>query len=444
VGGGGATSGPGGTGECIPTVGVPPVCGSLCGNGVRDTCPDPRFSSCPTTFWTESCDGTDFGADSCSAHGFATGALTCTAKCVADVSGCGACFPLDGSLVRCGPAPVGPAKTGLLAVAGKDAEVGLGLVVYDANDNATLSFARLSPALDAIGVTVLDDHVPPGGSSPAFADLAAAALPSGWVLAVLGRSDLSLRALGADGTETGRAVVDTASIGNHLSSPLLAEQPTGGPLLVWATDSSLRAAVVAADGRSATAPVDLPTADVSSYDPPTAAFVGDAFYVVFPVQILPGAYALRIVRLGLDGTIAGMNDALPGELTFIPNIASGASELRLAYSGSTTGVASDPPVTLWRRLAVTGAALGSRAPLAGRASGLGPSFAFGDDTVVLVLGYNDLSISFARVASDGSIVTPPHEIVRAPDLVYRAARRGPDVVVAWFGPGGLQIARVTP
>lgn len=101
-------------------------------------------------------------------------------------------------------------------------------------------------------------------------------------------------------------------------------------------------------------------------------------------------------------------------------------------------------MTLWRRLAPTGGALTPRVQLAGAAMGLGPSFAFGDDTVVFVLGLDGLSISFVRIARDGSIVTPFHNVIRAPSLGYRAARRGPDVVVAWGGPHGLQIARVTP
>ena len=446
AGGVGATTGRGGSGEYCGGVmpAVPPLCPSLCGNGVPDTCPAPTYGFCEEMYWTESCDGTDFGADSCVKHGFAGGALTCTANCAIDDSSCAECFPLDASLVRCGPASVGAMKSGSLAVAATEAEVGLGLVEYDASNNATVSFARLSAGLDRIGVTVLDDRVPPSTSFPALTDLAAAALPSGWVLAVIGRSDLSLRAIDANGAETGRAVVDTASNGTFLTAPLLAERPSGGPLLVWATETALRASVIAADGRSATTPVTLPTSTVSFYDWPSAAFVGDAFYVAFPILTLADKPALRLVRVGLDGAVASTVDALPGEPTFKPNLATGAADLRVAYAGPPTGVSGDQPVTLWRRLAPTGGALTPRVQLAGAAMGLGPSFAFGDDTVVFVLGLDGLSISFVRIARDGSIVTPFHNVIRAPSLGYRAARRGPDVVVAWGGPHGLQIARVTP
>lgn len=447
TGGIGATNGRGGTGESCGGVmpAIPPLCPSLCGNGVRDTCLAQTFGFCPPTYWTEACDGTDFGTDTCLKHGFAGGPLTCTAKCAIEDSNCAECFALDASLVRCGPARVSAERKGFLAVAATDAEVGIGLVGYDANNDATVSFARLSPTLDPIGsVTVFDDHVPPDAYFPAFGDLAAAALPLGWVLAVIGRSDLSLRAIAVDGTETGRVVVDTMPNVGSLTFPLLAGQQSGGPLLVWSAGMVLRASVIAADGRSVTTPVDLPTSDVAGYDPPSAAFVGDAFYVVFSIQTMADGSALRIVRVGVDGTIASTNDALPGEPMFGVNLAAGANELLLAYSGPPTGVLGDQPVTLWRRLTTTGQELTSRSPLAGPSMGLGPSLAFGDDTVVFVLGLDGLSISFARIANDGSIVTPPHDIVRAPYLGYRAARRGPDVVVAWGGPGGLQIARVTP
>ena len=439
------STGVGGTGECVP----PPsqgMCPSLCGNGVRDMCWAPTAGPCPAVMWTEFCDGSDFGATSCATRGFAGGTLICTATCLIDDSGCGECFALDASLVGCGPAPVGPMKPASFAIAATDAEVGLGLLEYDAADSATVSFARLSPALASIGVTVLDDHVAPGRTYPAFSQLAAAALPAGWVLAVVSPSDLSLRAMGADGGETGRAVVDTLPNDGFPASPFLAAQPSGGPLVVWATSAGLRASVIAADGRSATTPVDLPTPDVASYDPPTAAFVGDAFYVAFPVQTVPSAYALRLVRVGLDGTVGSPMDLYPGEPIFMPDLASGASDLRLAYAGPTTGVAADPPVTLWRRLTPAGQTLAPASQIAGRLIGVGPSFAFGDDTVVLVYQLDGVgfSISLVRVASDGSIVTLPHAVARAPSLGYVAARRGPDVVAAWLGPHGLQLARVTP
>jgi hypothetical protein len=86
---------------------VPPLCPSLCGNGVRDTCPARFYGFCQGLYWTESCDGTDFGTDNCQVRGFASGALTCTADCAIDDSGCEECLPLDSSLVRCGKAPVG-------------------------------------------------------------------------------------------------------------------------------------------------------------------------------------------------------------------------------------------------------------------------------------------------------------------------------------------------
>ncbi len=98
MGGGGAgghagtAPGGGGGGSCasnIPPEMTPPVCGwPKCGNGVRDSCSLP-WGGCPTPFpVTEACDGADLGGDTCQAHGFTSGTLSCLSYCAVDLGGC--------------------------------------------------------------------------------------------------------------------------------------------------------------------------------------------------------------------------------------------------------------------------------------------------------------------------------------------------------------------
>src|SRR5262245_17912655 len=52
-----------GGGFCPPV--QPPVCGSLCGNGVIDTCTMALGAECPPVTAFEDCDGAQFGIESC-------------------------------------------------------------------------------------------------------------------------------------------------------------------------------------------------------------------------------------------------------------------------------------------------------------------------------------------------------------------------------------------
>jgi hypothetical protein len=446
IGGTGPISGRGGSGEtCGGILPGTPVCPSSCGDGVRTTCMAQTLGFCPPTFVTEDCDGTDFGIDSCTAHGFAGGTLTCRADCTIDDVTCNECPAGEPSLLRCGQAPVSAPSPWTVAVAATDAEVGLAWIDFDAESRTTLSFARLSPMLDRIGVTVLDDRVPPPANYyTAFNDIAAAPLSSGWVVVACGPSLLSLRAIGADGAETGRAVVDVLPAGAFPWSPVLAARPAGGPLLVWGTQEGMRAAVIAADGRSTTAPVDLPTMDVAGLSGASATFVGDAFYVAYTIDRLDYQPAQRLVRIGLDGTVERTVDVLVGESLWGPSLAPGASDLRVAWRGSAPGVVGDDTATWWQRLGPAGDPISPRVVVGGLQMDAGPTFAFGDDTVVFTRELYGLTLSFTRVALDGKVITPPREILRAQISDYAAARRGPDVVVAWTGPRGLQLARVLP
>jgi hypothetical protein len=75
--------------------------------------------------------------------------------------------------------------------------------------------------------------------------------------------------------------------------------------------------------------------------------------------------------------------------------------------------------------------------------------AFGDDTVILVSSFNSTQLAITRLDKDGKVVTPVHDIARAPFYGlsrFELARRGTEVVVGWLRAGGekMMLARVTP
>ena len=76
-----------------------------------------------------------------------------------------------------------------------------------------------------------------------------------------------------------------------------------------------------------------------------------------------------------------------------------------------------------------------------------PAVAFGDDTVVLLSGFEQELLTIARVDVNGKIVTRQDIAVSPayPLTMYDVVHRGPDAVVAWMKSGGpLMLARVTP
>ena len=100
-----------------------------------------------------------------------------------------------------------------------------------------------------------------------------------------------------------------------------------------------------------------------------------------------------------------------------------------------------------RRIGSTGAVLsGPTRSALPTYFGRAPAVAFGDDTVVLLSGYEQ-ELTIARVDSTGKIATRQDVAVSPayPLTMYDLVRRGPDAVVAWMKSGGpLMLARVTP
>ena len=103
-----------------------------------------------------------------------------------------------------------------------------------------------------------------------------APLPSGWDVAGYAAPDIFLHAIDATGQDVGRLVVATIPAAEAVSGvPILAARPDGGPLFVWSRAGEVRAAVVAADGRSTTAPVVLSTAPSRVVGSPSAIYAGE-------------------------------------------------------------------------------------------------------------------------------------------------------------------------
>jgi len=420
--------------------------GGLCGNGVRDTCViRAAFDTCPEVQFTEVCDGTDPSGEGCRALGFGGGTLACSNFCQnADASGCRECADLDAHLLSCGPAPLSVFPFAV-AIAATDTEVAIAWLELDPNDDSTiLGFARLTPELTVVSSTRTADRELMFASN-----LLVAPLPSGWVVAGI-NGDVYVHAFDASGRHLSRTRVDTVPNG-WLDGPLLASRPGGGPLLVWMTETAIRAALISENGRSATAPFDVATTDIFG-SPIKAAYVGNVFYVANAVQRPGNDGQLRVRRIETDGRVAAAFDALPGVTAYDPQLVPGAGELRVIYTGSQpTAPGTDPGDALWlQRVAPTGAAAGAPVVLVGAPDSFsfGRGVAFGNDTALLVFGSAPLnSIRVGRLASDGSFAIPLRKIAGGDSLYPTGSetivRRGPDAVALWVSTTGtIQLARL--
>jgi hypothetical protein len=284
---------------------------------------------------------------------------------------------------------------------------------------------------------------------PGFVGVSVAERPDGWVVAGYAAPELFIHAVDSAGRDLGRTTVENVSPDIIWGGmPTLAARPGGGPLLVWKGVNGLRAAVVASDGRSTTAPRDLPVVDPTT--PPTlftAAYVGDAFYVATPTDSLTNASQLRLQRVETDGTPTTSVDALPGVEAWSPSLVTGAADLRVVYFSQPTGPSPDGYGVVWQKLGLAGDATSPAILLGGPDDYVGSAVALGDDTVAAVAGGTTLQI--AHVDGQGNVVTPLYPIVTATDSYpdwYAIVRRGSDVVVAWKPDlrGSVGIARVAP
>jgi hypothetical protein len=283
-------------------------------------------------------------------------------------------------------------------------------------------------------------------------ELLLAPLPSGWVVAGATSVDIYVHSFDAAGRHLARKAVDTLADDALYAPPVIAARPDGGPLLTWVSNDGLRAVVVSADGRSATAPIVV-TREISG-TPLSAAHVGNAFYVARTVE-RPGNYEqLNLTRIETDGRVTGAIDALPGTAVSSPQLVPGADDLRLIYMGSVPSPGGADPTwsLLWQRLAPTGAA--ATPPLAVTDQrdfyGDGRAVAFGGDTAVMLWGFGDaFPLRLARVASNATLVPPTRLIAGGPPIgaswFRTIVRRGPEAVVLWLSEtGNIQLARILP
>jgi hypothetical protein len=441
----GLFTGTAGTGvSCVQP--PPRNCGtSLCGNGTRDTC---EYSTgpgtCPAASFTEECDGTDFGAVNCIAWGFGSGTLTCSYECRVDFSTCRACG-MAPSIASCGQAPFtsDPSRMGIGA---NDTQVAVAWIQQQPfGSTPALYVSRLSPMLELIGTTHFDD-TKLGGS---LENVVIAPLASGWVAAGWANSEVFIRGIDANGGDLGRLTVDTVGVDDLLAMPVLASRPNGGPLLVWQSKTALKAAVVAADGRSISTPRTLPSGGVvTGFDP--AVYAGGAFYIA---ELVGPPFAttpqpMRIQRVEADGTPGTAVDALPGVTAWTASLVEGADDLRVLYRGAVPGgtSSSNQSVQLQRIDASGQAVLPAPVVIDQAEGGWATGTAFGGDTVVVSAKIEHL-LSVTRIGSDGTIVTPTRTVAATQFSSFFSqgfARRGADVVIAWAEIQKIMLARVTP
>jgi hypothetical protein len=468
VGGGGSGQGPAPiSGEAGGTFGAScswsnPACGdALCGNGKRDTC---ISGSCRIT---EVCDGTDLGGQTCTSRGFGSGTQRCSATCSWSED-CRDCMPPSGGFVGCVDAPSVDTSNSVPGIGATETAVGLAWNGGSSTDEfRNLRFAILSPSLEAQTGVVTLEPATPGAPLPLRAVMGTAVAPlgTGWLVAAAGEPTVFVHAVDANGQDLGRTNIaevapDTFQWPGAIT---LAPRADGGPLVVWASPKFVRAAVIAADGRSASAPIELPLDTTNPTRSVSAAFVAGAFYVIYPQ-----ASSLRLVRVDVDGTVTKVADLID-QLAAAPFLAAGVNELRLSYLGTPPGAkpvgdqsAPDPTVmtatdprarfwaVLWRRLSLAGATLAGPVVVGSGPDWVGPSpiGAAGDDSVIMVGGTDELQLGVARVSPAG-VVTGPIPFAKDPYRVRfsRMARRGPDLIATWLSPQGsrpdIELARFT-
>jgi hypothetical protein len=414
---------------------------------VRDTCAI-ETTGCPTVTLTESCDGADLGtASTCVARGYGSGTLKCSSACWIDLSGCQVCG--DSPIIsQCGVEPFTAAPQAV-AMAADGTNVGVAWMEIDACNRISLDFARLSPAFALLGTTRLEPPAPAEADSR-IVHVGVAALPSGWAVVAYVAPDLFVHAVDASGKDLGRTIISRPPAVDLSSSLRVAARPNGGPLVLWRTSDGLRTSVVAADGRSATAPMDLPVATTLG-DYASAAFVGDAFYVVVSTHTAANSAQLYLQRVETDGRPTTTVTALPGVEAWVPTLVSGAGEPRVIYGGPLSG---DPSGADWgiklQKLALTGEAASPPVVFGPGFTGGTPAFARGGDTVALLHGDFGRSLSVARLGADGTIITAPTRIMGLPegsiwsDVMPGMVGLGSDAVVGWFKFKGIEMARAAP
>jgi hypothetical protein len=316
---------------------------------------------------------------------------------------------------------------------------------------------RLSPSLDPLGTTRLDDTINLHVEHPQLAPL-----PTGWVVVGSGyygdiafspEKELFFHTLDANGTPIGRTALWTFTV--YPPSYTVVPRPDGGPLIFWTENNGdSGASVVAPDGLSVSRALTFP----GSVAIGAATFAGGAFYVLVRPgsETIPGEVARgyqMLVRIAADGSSMSWFDAPFNYYAAEDQVLFAlGDELWLAYGPARecmddTGKAHsvDPPYRVhMQRLGPDGALLGEPAVMqVADGTVLHGPIPFGSDLVSLVGRYL-VGLKIQRVTSDGRLVASSPTISSRPSN-WLAVRRGPDAVVLTRSQHGeIELLRVTP
>jgi hypothetical protein len=329
----------------------------------------------------------------------------------------------------------------------------------------TVSFARLTPNGAPITSTIIAQEEPYPCHVP-WTQTAVAPLPGGgWIVAVGGDPEVFVVAVDAAGQPVARLVLDQLAPHSFLMS-VLVPRADGGPLLLWqAAGRSARAALIAADGLSATTPVDLPVAS-TALSPIDAAYLPSGFVAVVPHTgggAATTSHGLTLVRFASDGRIASTVDILPDETISVARLAAGSGDLRLFYTtGDPATFGGRDDRLMFRRVSVAGDVL-TAAVLLGQVTDfhiVSRALDIGGDTGVLftslhpsLIPSSSYPVVLARLTPEGTIGSQRY-IAVGPYIMLRAeiVQNGPELIAAWTDPRGslgepgvgIEIARVRP
>jgi hypothetical protein len=421
---------------CVNNVKEAPVCGkSRCGNGKRDTCLVTACSDGTVVSPTEACDGTDVGGETCAGSGYGSGTIACSSRCELDRGGCRACLALDPTLVACNEAHLPARMADTVRVAATDAAIALAWAGGEGGPGSftpTLSLARLSPTLEVLGTTVLENTPPAPGEQATLRSVDVVPLGTGWaVVALADETRVLLHRVDAAGKDLGRVTLETLA-GDDFTTKFvtLVSRPTGGAMAIWSVTAGMRAATIAADGTIG-APATYSLAGRVNVFPSNAVWLGDAAYLIHSVTYeATWQNATVLVRFGADGSAPGVVKTLFGEATGPRALAADADELLYSYGGA--------DAMFLARFDTKGAGTAAPFPTTTQVEALIPA---ADDTFLISEETTRRELGVERRTRAGTVVGPRRGIVKVPAdvaiLGYSAARRGPETIVAWIGGVGL-------
>jgi hypothetical protein len=424
---------------CVTRNDLPPVCGqALCGNGKRDTCVVTACSDGTISSPTEACDGADVSDATCAAAGYGSGAMRCSTLCTLDSSGCAACMPVDTTLLSCGPAPFDAPWANQFQLAATEVAVALAWTARPATNTATLSVARLSPTLQSLGTTKLEEAMAAPGTQVSFGSPSIAPLSGGWLVGALANeTSVLVHAVDATGRDLGRVTLDT--VRSDDLSPRFVQvlaRPAGGALAVWGGNGALHAATIAADGRTVGTPVAVSLAGLDSVSPSNAVWMGNAAFIVYTATDQGTTErATVLVRFDVAGSATTARSVTLFNAALYP-VALGADDDELLLAAPGRDPAAPPgqvDLPVLRRLDADGAAT---APVVGTQLAPEVVLSAGDDALLLSSSSGH-SLAIDRLARAGAMVTPRRELAKGPariqifGIAIAAARRGAETIVAW-------------